>query len=72
MSHFVQEEGQKIVDTPSRADTRLKTIGSLWSHNISDTSSRKECEKDGADKPVHDELDDSIVSHQKSKSHLVQ
>ena len=29
-------------------------------------SSRKECKNDGAGKPVHDEGDDAIASHQES------
>ena len=52
----------------------LKTIGALCSQNTSDTSSRKECENDGAGKPLHDEEDDYIASQQKSiflvQSHL--
>ena len=51
----------KMVDTPSTAAPSLKTIGASRSHNTSDTSSRKECEKDGADTPVHDEGDDAIA-----------
>ena len=52
----------------------LNMIGASRSQNISDISSRKECEKDGAGKPVHDEGDNAIASHQKSmflvQSHL--
>ena len=44
----------------------LKTIGALCSQNTSDTSSRKECEKDGTNKTVYYEGDDAIASHQKS------
>ena len=71
-SYLVQEEGQtKIVASPA-----LKIIGNSCSHNTSYTSSRKECEKDSADKPVHDEGDGAVVSHQKSmflvQSHLSQ
>ena len=55
-----------IVDTPSTSDPAQKMIGASCSHNTSDTSSRKECEKGGADDPVHDEGNDDIASHQKS------
>ena len=48
----------------------------MRSHNTYNTSSRKECEKDGSDKPLHDERDDAIASHQSSmflvQSHLGQ
>ena len=54
-----------MADTPSIAASGLKTIGASCSHNTSDTFSRKECKKDGANKPVHDEGDDTITSHQK-------
>ena len=58
------------------ASTALKTIGASRSQNISDTSYRKVCEKDGANKLVHDEGDDYIASHQKYmflvQSHLGQ
>ena len=40
-------------------------IGALGSHNTYDTSSRKECKKDGAREPFHDEGDDAIESQQK-------
>ena len=54
----------------------LNMIGASRSQNISDISSRKECEKDGANKPVHDEGYNSIVSHHKFmlliQSHLGQ
>ena len=43
----------------------LKRIGAFCSQNTSNTSSKKECEKDGADKIVYDEGDDAIASHQK-------
>ena len=72
MSHLGQEEGQKMVDTPSRAAHGLKIIGTSRSQNTSYTSSRKECEKDGADKPFHDDGDDAISSQQKSMSHIGQ
>ena len=66
-----QEEGQ----TTMVSDPALKIIGASRSHNTSDTSPRKECEKD-ADKPVHDEGYDAIASHQKSmflvQSHIGQ
>ena len=65
-----------MVDTPSTADSTLKMVGILCSQNNSNTSSIKESEKDGTDKPVHDEGDDHIASHQKSmflvQSHLGQ
>ena len=74
MSHLGHEEGQKMVDTPSAADPIIKMIGASYSQNTSDTSSRKECENDGAGKPLHDEEDDYIASQQKSiflvQSHL--
>ena len=51
-------------------------IEAFCSHDTSDTSSRKLFKKDGADNPLHDEVDYSIASHQKSvflvQSHLVQ
>ena len=34
MSHLGHEEGQKMVDTPSRESPELKTIGALCSQNI--------------------------------------
>ena len=65
-----------MVNTLSTTAPSLKTIGALRSQSTSDTSSRKECEKYGADKPVHDEGYDAIVSHHKSMflvhSHLFQ
>ena len=54
-----------MVNTPSREYPGLKTIGALCSQNTSDTSSRKECKKDSANKTVHDWGDDAISSHQK-------
>ena len=54
-----------MVYTLSTVAPALKTIGASCSHNTSDTFSRKECKKDGANKPVHDEGDDTITSHQK-------
>ena len=60
-SYIVQEERR----TTMVASHALKTIGASRSQNISDTSYRKLYEKDGADKPVHDEGDDDIASHQK-------
>ena len=54
----------------------LKNVGALNPHNTSDTSCRKQCKKDGFEKPLHDEGDDSIPSHQKFmfsvQSHLGQ
>ena len=41
-------------------------IGALSSQNTYNTSSRKECNKDSAGKPVHDEGYDDIASHQES------
>ena len=70
MSHIGQDEGQTMVETPSGVDPILKTIGTLCSQNTYDTSYRKEHEKDGADKPVHDDGDDAISLHQKSMSHI--
>ena len=64
MSHTGQEEGQTILETPSRAAPRLKNIGASRSQNNSDISSRKDREKDRADKPVHDKGDDAIASQQ--------
>ena len=65
-----------VVDTPSTAYPKIKIIRSLWSQNTSNISSRKYCKKYGANKPVHDEVDYAIVSHQKSKflveSNLIQ
>ena len=55
-----------MVDTPSMAAPGIKIIGASCSHNTSNTSSRKECEKYCADKPVHDEVDYAIASHHKS------
>ena len=54
-----------MVNTQSKEAPTLKTIGALRSHNISDTSSIKEYEKDGVDKPLNDEGDDAITSHKK-------
>ena len=55
--------------------TKLR-VTLMRSHNTYNTSSRKECEKDGSDKPLHDERDDAIASHQSSmflvQSHLGQ
>ena len=48
------------------ASTTLKMIGASLPHNTSDTSYRKECEKGGSDKPVHDEGDDAIASNQRT------
>ena len=65
-----------MVDTPSTAAPALNMIGVLRSQSTSNTSSRKECEKDGANNLFHDEGDDAIASHQKSmflvQSHLGQ
>ena len=72
MSHLGQEDGQLMVDTPSRVDPGIETTGALFSQNPSDIPSRKECEKEGMDNPVHDEGDDAIASHQKSISNLGQ
>ena len=36
-------------------------IDTLCSQNNSDTPSKKECEKDGTNMPVHDEEDDAIA-----------
>ena len=55
-----------MVDTPSTAAPTLKAIGNSCSQNTSNTSSRKECEKDGAKNSVHDEGADAIESHHKS------
>ena len=60
--HIGQEEGK----TTMVVSTALKMIGALRSHNTYDTPSRKVCKKDGADKPLHDEGDYAIASHQKS------
>ena len=60
------------MDTLSMAYTRLKTISALNSQNMSDISSRKYYEKDGANMPVDDERYDDIASHQKSMSHIGQ
>ena len=58
------------------ADPALKMIGASHSQNNSDKSSRKECDKDSSNKPVHDEEYGAILSHHKSmflvQSHLVQ
>ena len=54
------------------AAPELKTIGASCSQNTSNTSSRKYFKKDGANKPFYDEVDDAIVSHQKSMSYLDQ
>ena len=66
----------KIVENPSMASPTLKMISVSRSQNTSDTSFIKYCEKDGANKPVHDEEDYSIASHHRSMilvlSHLVQ
>ena len=48
------------------ASPALKVIGDSRSQNTSDTTSRKVCGNDGADRPVHDEGDGAIASHQKS------
>ena len=66
MSHIGQEERQTIVENLSRAAPGLKEIGASCSQNTFDAFFRKEYEKDGADKLVHDEEDDAVVSHQKS------
>ena len=71
-SHIGQEKGQtKMMESPS-----LKIIGALLSQNTSNTSSRRDFEKNGTNKQVQDEGDDAIASHQKSmflvQSHLVQ
>ena len=54
----------------------LKRIGAFCSHNTSNTPSRKQYEKDSANKPVHDEGDDYIASNYKYmflvQSHLGQ
>ena len=63
MSRIGQEEGQTLVETLSTADLGLKMIGASCSKNTSNKSSIWEREKDGADKPVHDEVDNTIVSH---------
>ena len=55
-----------MVNTQSKEAPTLKTIGALRSHNTSNISYRKECEKEVSDKPVSDEGDDAIASHQKS------
>ena len=54
------------MDTPSTAAPVLKTIGASYSHNTSNKSFRKECEKYGAYKLFHDEGDDDIASQHKS------
>ena len=65
-----------MVNTLSTEYPGLKTIDASYSQNTSNTSSREECEKDGADTPVHDEVDDAIVPHHKYmflfQSHIVQ
>ena len=61
MSNIVQEGGETMVDNPSGSTPGLNMVGALCSQNTSKTFSRKECEKAGADKPVHDEGDDAIV-----------
>ena len=65
-SHLGQEEEQTMVDTLSTSAPVPKTIGTSCSRNTSNTSSRRKFKKDGSDKSVHDEVDDSIASHQKS------
>ena len=55
-----------MVDTLSTSAPVLKTIGASCSRNTSDTSSRINFKKDGSDKSVHDDINDSIASHQKS------
>ena len=55
-----------MVDTLSKADPSLKTIGAYLSQNNSNISSRNECKKYGANKSVHNQGDYTIVSHQKS------
>ena len=54
-----------MLDTPSTKAISQKNIGPSISHNNFDTSSKKECKKDGSKKPSHDEGDDDIASHQK-------
>ena len=65
-----------MVDTTSTEPPVIKRICTLRSLNTLDTYSRKEYEKDSANTPVHDEVDYSIVSHNKStflvQSHLGQ
>ena len=39
------------------ASPTLRIIGASRSHNTSNTSSIEVCKKDGANKPVHDEVD---------------
>ena len=71
-SHIGQEEGR----TTMLASPALKRIGASCTHNTSNTYSRKLFEKCSANKPVHDEEDDAITTHQKSMflvhSYLVQ
>ena len=52
-----------MVETLPTTYPTLKYFGVLRSHNNSNTSSRKECEKDGTNKPIRDEGDDAISSH---------
>ena len=65
-----------MVDTQSTSDPAQKTIVHLCLHNTSNTFSKKECKKDGACNPVHDEWHDAIASHQISmflvQSHIGQ
>ena len=61
-SHIGQEEGR----TTMVAAPVIKKIGALRSHITFDKLSRKEFEKNSADKPVHDEGVDAFASHQES------
>ena len=54
-----------MVDTTSTSSPAQITFGASHSQNTSDTSSRKEYEKESAGELVHDEGDDAFVSHQK-------
>ena len=58
------------------AATVIKKIGDLRSHNTFGKFSRKECENNSADKPVHDEGVYAFASHQEStflvQSHIGQ
>ena len=56
-SHIGREEGR----TTTVANPALKTIGTLLSQNIYDTSSRNEKEEYSSDNPVHDDVDDAIA-----------
>ena len=55
-----------MVENLPTASTTQKMIGALCSQNNSNTSSIKQCKKDGSGEPVRDEVDDAISSHQKS------